>query len=69
MDVRKEKQSKYMHVRTEKRTLHGGSFAQALASGSSRVCFQASSLDFKPATRPSEVVRKLAGHLRETKVL
>jgi ATP-dependent DNA ligase len=68
VDVRKEKQSQYMHVRTE-RTLHGASFAQALASGSSRVCFHASSLDLKPATRPSEVVRKLAGHLLEANVL
>jgi hypothetical protein len=55
-DVRKEKQFQYMHVRTEKRTLHGASSAQALASRSSRVCFHASTLDLRPAPRPSGVV-------------
>jgi hypothetical protein len=49
-----------MHVRTDKRTLHGASSAQALASRSSRVCFHASSLDLRPAPRPSEIVRRLA---------
>ena len=46
-----------MHVRIEKRLLHGALSAQALASRSSRVCFHASRLDLQPATRPSEIVR------------